>query len=483
MLFVISYFMKRAVRERIKSLAVPILAFTLIVLINTLGGIKEWLDAEFENTMDNHVIIAEVSDLTGDKTDNLNISQNALELFTNPTAALSLYDFTSDLILKRSFDVILSDSQKETVVTAITGIVADDRLAPETGATVSFSGGYDDSIFQTDKPVAVVSEDVLAAATDGTLRITITEKLPDVSEFYFDPDIEQDYLEMYNIEIRQDSDGEWLLVVEGDNNTSTIAYLTPIVQSNVVPWYDYHDDGFVTVAWYLPIHMGWEAYWVRLAGQVTDGGYVTIEKELEIVGTVTGLGDGVIFSPFWAINSFVEEFEDIPFYTDRLSMTVADNRELSAFKIQAARSFARVRPIHTTIPLAMTVYDSSFYEAVEPLLQNIILVDIAIPVVYVISVCIGFLASTLLTRARRSEFAVMRSVGIHRRDIFTGILSEQFILSLIGAAVGSGLTIIVFGSISIIRPAILLGCYVLGTVFAGIKVSGTNVLEVMKEKE
>ena len=135
------------------------------------------------------------------------------------------------------------------------------------------------------------------------------------------------------------------------------------------------------------------------------------------------------------------------------------------------------------MPIAMTIYDSTFYETIEPLLQNTILVDIAIPIVYVIAVCVGFLAATLLTRQRKSEFAVMRSVGIHRRDVFTGVFSEQLILSLSGAVLGCALTVLIFREISIERPAVLLGCYLIGTIFAAARVAGTNVLKVMKDKE
>jgi hypothetical protein len=393
MRFILGHFFRRLPREGIKSLTIPLLTFVLAVLINLLGAVKAWMEAEYEDTMDNFAIIAELSDLTGDATDGLNIGKRYFNLFLDPEEPLSLHRFTGELTLKRRLDIVsVSGQPVRGMMTGITNIGADDALGPETGTVIAFFEGYDESVFGTEDLVCVVSADLLGFAEDGVLNVTVLSRMRHVPRY-----------------------------------------------------------------------------------RVSAG--------LTVIGTVSGADNGVVYGPFWTVSNFGSRSDRNPPYTDRLSMTVANNRVLSRFKQMATLSFSRVRPIYDPRPFAMMVYDSEFYETIEPLWQNIILIDIATPFVYAISVCVGFVASILLTRRRKPEFAVMRSVGVHKRDIFFGALAEQAALSAAGAALGCALIAAAWGYLSLTRPAVFLACFLLGAVISSIKAAGTDVLKILRDKE
>jgi len=478
MLFVIGYFIRRSIREGVKSLAVPLLAFTLTILICTLGGIKEWLDAEYLNTMDNHAVVAELSDLTGEETDGLHVDMDTIRLFTGPGTAISLYEHTGDILLKRSLETEVGQGQLETMLVGITAIAADDNLAPDTGAAITFFDGYDESIFKTDELICVISEEMLVYANNDVLDVMTSVQLENTYGFFIDPELNP------GIHIIHSDGGKVYVSVESSDSHTMVAEVPPLTDENIMSYIEMTSNSSGKVSYFVNVQIGLHStYPLNVTLEHIEGETITNEMTLTVIGTVSGAESSKVYCPFWTVISFLEEFDDAPLYSERLSATVAENRELTEFKTLASLSFSRVRPIRSSMPFAMTIYDSTFYETIEPLLQNTILVDIAMPIVYVIAVCVGFLASTLLTRQRKSEFAVMRSVGIHRRDIFFGVISEQLILSLTGAITGCLLTLIIFRELSFERPAVLLGCYLLGTMFAAIKVAGTNVLAVMKEKE
>ena len=494
MFFTIKYFIKRVTREGAKSLAVPLLAFTLIVLINTLGGIKQRLDFEYNNTMDNHAIIAELSDLTGDQTDGLIINMNTIDIFRDPESNLSMYEHTGEILLKRGMTVELGAAGIETALSGITALAADDDFGPDSGAVVTFFDGYDESDLKTGGAVCIISEDMLAYTENGKLGISTSVKIADTIEQHIDPELNPGIMDTTiarggRIIVRvKDERGtiqnrdvmfyddetltifreniEFYMTVTGpfSNSVTYIDENTFTYKQNLWMWFD-EDLGLVITA------------------EFVEGETIINELELTVIGTVSGTENNKVYCPFWTMIAFLEEMEDETLiYSESLSVIVADNRELSEFKNLASLSFSRTRAIITSMPFAMTIYDSNFFETIEPLLQNTILVDIAIPIVYMIAVSVGFLASTLLTRQRKSEFAVLRSVGIHKLDVFTGVFSEQLFLSLTGAVAGCVLALLIFKELSLQRPAVLMGCYLLGTIFAAARVAGTNVLKVMKEE-
>ena len=210
--------------------------------------------------------------------------------------------------------------------------------------------------------------------------------------------------------------------------------------------------------------------------------YPAVSTELTVVGISHGVGNDII-APFWTVANLGMASDSLQTYSDIMFTFMADNLQIGEFGAAAAGRFARAGDVGGTMPHALTVFDSVFNDVVHRLRQNIQLINTATPFIYLISVLIGFIASFLLTRRRKAEFAIMRSIGINKKDVFFGALMEQTVLCASGAVLGFLLFWIVFGSIIWTVPALFIGCYVLGAVLSVQKAARANVLKILSDKE
>ena len=208
---------------------------------------------------------------------------------------------------------------------------------------------------------------------------------------------------------------------------------------------------------------------------------VGVETELTIVGTVTG--SGVVYCPYLTAGAIGAASDGYTAYTDSLSAVISDNRRMNEFKRAAWWHFPKGGTVYDARPVSMIVYDSQFYDKIVPMMQNIMLLKAAEPFVYAAAVCIGFIASYLITRRRRHEFALMRSLGAGRLNVFLGALAEQAALCAIGAALGTLLAALIWGYISFMRPAMFLACYMVGAAVSAARAADSNVLKILREKE
>ena len=396
------HFCKRLWRDGPKSLSVPLIALVLVVLINLLGGVRAMLLEQYRDMQANFPILVRVSDHSGSNTQQLNIREGFIELFTNPDHPLSLYDFTEDLALRRTLTIeeIGNKEEIENLNASLIGLTHLSALELEDGEDIevvlNFFGDYIEDVFQSDASIFFISDNLLPyVAGDDTLDIIFSSNNPNV-----------------NMALRN-----------------------------------------------------------------------SISKTLPIIGTVSGIGDNQIIAPFDTVTYLGALSDGGDIYSQLLHMTVANNRRLTPLKSMASNSFAAANVTFSIFPLSMTIYDSEFFEILEPLRQNIILVDVATPFILVISVAVGFLTSLLLTRRRMAEYAIMRSVGVHRHNIFFAALGEQALLCLIGAALGLGLVALTWDYVSFTRPLIFLLCYVLGAVFSAVRAAGTDVMAILRNKE
>ena len=209
-----------------------------------------------------------------------------------------------------------------------------------------------------------------------------------------------------------------------------------------------------------------------------------VEAELTIAGIVDGAGVGVVYAPFWTVSELAQESDQQPPHSELLRATVSDNRQLNEFKENASRSFSRTGVFFNPLHHALTIYDAEFYDKTETSMQAIFFIDIATPFVYVISICVGFVASFLLMRQRKSEFALMRSAGVRRMHIFFGALVEQAVLLAVGAALGCTAYMLTWGSAAYIDlTAYFIAFYMLGALFSAGKAAGTDVLKILRDRE
>jgi len=477
MRIMIGHSLKRLTREGAKSLSVPLVAMVFVLLINLLGGIRSWLETQYEDTMDNFPVIAVLSDLSGENTNELEIEKRIIDLFVDPDVNFSLSEHTRDIVLKRSLEgTEIPGGAAEVNMVGISTFRENDIYDPEYSAEITFFEGYDDSIFLTDELVCVVSDDLLPLTQNNVLSLRTLLQMPDRWEWSVDPDLNPQITVTYGERGRVLLD----LEVEGIGNFST--ELLPIRDENVVS--EMHRvDGNIYFHHYINVTFASTLVWrVLLTGDIVEGEIVPNDFDLTVIGTVSGVESNTVFSPFWTVNAIDEELTENPPFSESLSVRVSNNRELDEFKEIAEMSFPRTNPIFDSRPFAMTIMDLEFYETLEPLRQNIIVVDVATPFIYFLSIAVGFLTSVLLTRRRRAEFAIMRSIGVSKWVVFMSALAEQSLLSVAGAALGFAFVAAAWGYTSLTRPAIFLACYLLGAVFASIGAAGTNVMKVLRDR-
>ena len=455
MRYLLHYSIKRFMRDGARSITVPLVALTLAVLLNSLTSIRLWIEVQYEDAMDNFPVYAELSDLSGDNTSDLRVGLQDIVRFTDSEATLSLYEYTDNLALRRTFESLLTADDREVTLLGITGIQSDEILHDGDVSTISYFDGYDESVFLSNKLVAVISEDLLNNVQDNEIAIKII--VEGSYEYVFDPEL--------NPGVRVDG-GRYILreyFVLGEVLEDADSLGGRLAQRE---WYTERTLQRSQVI-YTNIYMDAE----------------NVEVSIPVVGTVSGLATNIIYAPFWAVSTLSEEEIGVPTYSEMLRLTVADNHELSAFKGTAFLTYASVGPIHDTRPFAITVFELEFYETLEPLRLNAIIMDMAMPIVYIISLIVGFQTSMLLTRQRMAEVALFRSIGASRFDLFMNSVFEQVILCAIGATLGTLGVALISGYLNFEHTAILLGTYALGATLSALKSTKSNVLSTLRDKE
>ena len=208
-----------------------------------------------------------------------------------------------------------------------------------------------------------------------------------------------------------------------------------------------------------------------------------VEAELMVVGLTYGAGN-TVYCPFWTASALGSESDRESAYSELMSALIADNRRVDDFKAAARNHFVAAGVVRDgqLDALSLTVYDGTFNEVIRSLRQNILIINIAAPFVYFISACIGFMASFLLTRRRKPEFAVMRSMGVGKADVFAGALAEQSVLCFAGVFAGVLLFYAFSGRAVVAAPAVFMLCYSLGSALSAANAAGTDVLKILREK-
>ena len=96
----------------------------------------------------------------------------------------------------------------------------------------------------------------------------------------------------------------------------------------------------------------------------------------------------------------------------------------------------------------------------------------------------GFAASFLFMRSRRAEFAVMRSLGTSRAQVFLMAFAEQLSLTLLGMLPGFLAYGLWRGAPRNVGTAcIYLACHMAGMAAATLLIMRTNVMEALGAKE
>lgn len=170
-----------------------------------------------------------------------------------------------------------------------------------------------------------------------------------------------------------------------------------------------------------------------------------------------------------------------------LSFCVADNRKLNETKLALSDYFIAADPINQgSARYGLLMDDASFVDEVTVLERSIALFALFRTVLLILSVGICCLVNFLLIRRRRTELAVMHSLGCRADQIYGQMLCEQIICFVVGAfaagALGTVLDVSLHGEVY--RSIGVLFCgYLIGTVISVAAVTSGDIMKVLKGKE
>lgn len=170
---------------------------------------------------------------------------------------------------------------------------------------------------------------------------------------------------------------------------------------------------------------------------------------------------------------------------DSATIILRDPRDLDALRDYLEENgYSQVGIIRRN-RLAVVIEDKALADGLLSIQQHLSFLNLIIPIMLLLSGVIAFILSYLLTRNRLPEFAVMRSLGAKKAQVYLAFFLEQFFLLLIGF-----LPVVV---VLLIRPEwlpavqrnqiLFLAIYTLGIIIAIGLMGRSKVLDILFTKE
>lgn len=198
--------------------------------------------------------------------------------------------------------------------------------------------------------------------------------------------------------------------------------------------------------------------------------------KFQVVGYYAGRGSD-IYIPFGAAMNLAQEVS-LRTSCDSIAFLAADNLNLTAISQAAMEKFGVVDPLATNPEgLALTIQDEQYRATVATLEQNIQRVSYLVPVILMLGLGVGFLASFLSTRNEKKTYALMRTLGMNSKKLFWSILREQMVL----AVVASVIALVISGAWMAIT--VYLVCYIIGCIACVTKTVKVPPTAILREQE
>lgn len=135
---------------------------------------------------------------------------------------------------------------------------------------------------------------------------------------------------------------------------------------------------------------------------------------------------------------------------------------------------------------ALTMNDQTFVLAASQLKESLTMLQGLAPLIFIIVVVIGFIASYLLMQSRRNEFAIMRSLGTGKKLCFAIIFLESLVLALLGSIIGTAIALTIVEVSFLVTSLILVGfliTYLLGTAIALFLLNRFSVMAILTKTD
>ena len=182
----------------------------------------------------------------------------------------------------------------------------------------------------------------------------------------------------------------------------------------------------------------------------------------------------------------VEHFDFGRYSYNSIALKLKDLRTLNDFKASLKEWGFSSLDDYGKARIWVVVEDTFLNKSIENINRHITYMKILFTVVYLLAVVIGFVLSYLLTKNRRSELAMMRSMGTGMIRTFGIFLIEQLILSLLGCAVGLGIIRLIYGSLLPLQWLGFAGyivCYWIGVIISVAVMNKVDVIKLLSSKD
>lgn len=182
--------------------------------------------------------------------------------------------------------------------------------------------------------------------------------------------------------------------------------------------------------------------------------------------------------------------EGFVFKYDFFSFTLKDASKLDEFKAFAKEagygSISRDNESYGEMRLSLVIDDARLTASVNNIQRHIDYMTILNIVLYVLSAIISFVLAYLMTKSRRKDLAMMRSMGAGYLKTFNTFFLEQALLFLLGCVVSIGLVYFINGGFSLYQLMYLGGyalCCLAGITVSIVFMNRVDVLKLLSGRE
>ena len=157
-MFIIKYALKRASRDITKCLILVLVSLSFTLLIAILSNSLQTQYMKLDDAYRSIEVDVSVTDKLGLET---KVYSKYISLFNEENG--TYYRYVKDLCLKRTIGYLVTDGSVDHTedipsLIGITRIKADNSLSPMNGVNIRYEEGYDDTLFQGNEKVCLISE-------------------------------------------------------------------------------------------------------------------------------------------------------------------------------------------------------------------------------------------------------------------------------------------------------------------------------------
>ncbi len=447
--FTLSVALKSILRGGLKNIIVPITSLVLLVFIGMFGYQIVSSQKQLDKLYDESHVLAYYASNSGKRIDTLSLTDDKLAPILESGFVESMY-----YTCIRYADIV------GTVQTAAGDIVEDTWFT-----YIPVGQGFTFETFVDNIP--------------SNQKVVFTSSIRMSPEFFFENELKITFLDGYDasmfegdecvcaLSTHQMSAGGYSLgdtIRIGVYTTAYSDFMLLYKDAKIVASYS-RASGRDTI--YMPIAQSRIGYTLRVERYYSNQKLFYIPPESIVDGQVSNY-----------------EYEG--FNYNAVSFKLKDLKNLKEFKtFLIENGYSPLGKIGAS-RMWVVIEDTLLNESAISINRHISYMTILFIAVYVIAVGIGFVLSYLLTKSRRAELAMMRSMGAGVFRTFSAFFIEQALLCLVGCAVGVVILRLIYGCIEPMQWYSFLGytgCYWAGAMLSILFMNKMNVIEILTAKD